>query len=75
MGENGVNDKQSFLRAFYDEVQKGQDRMFWCTSSQLDESIVTQFQDYLDRESGDQRVRSQDSGSEGSLLHSTSNPS
>uniref|UniRef100_K1QSQ3 Uncharacterized protein n=1 Tax=Magallana gigas TaxID=29159 RepID=K1QSQ3_MAGGI len=75
VGENGVNDKQSFLRAFYEQVQKGQDRMFWCTSSQLDESIVTQFQDYLGRESGDQRAQSQDSGSEGSLLRSTSNPS
>nr|XP_034312955.1 caspase recruitment domain-containing protein 11 isoform X1 [Crassostrea gigas]XP_034312956.1 caspase recruitment domain-containing protein 11 isoform X1 [Crassostrea gigas]XP_034312957.1 caspase recruitment domain-containing protein 11 isoform X1 [Crassostrea gigas]XP_034312958.1 caspase recruitment domain-containing protein 11 isoform X1 [Crassostrea gigas]XP_034312959.1 caspase recruitment domain-containing protein 11 isoform X1 [Crassostrea gigas] len=74
VGENGVNDKQSFLRAFYEQVQKGQDRMFWCTSSQLDESIVTQFQDYLGRESGDQRAQSQDSGSEGSLLRSTSNP-
>lgn len=74
VGENGVNDKQSFLRAFYEQVQKGQDRMFWCTSLQLDESIVTQFQDYLGRESGDQRAQSQDSGSEGSLLRSTSNP-
>lgn len=74
VGENGVNDKQSFLRAFYEQVQRGQDRMFWCTSSQLDESIVTQFQDYLGRESGDQRAQSQDSGSEGSLLRSTSNP-
>ncbi|XP_048758252.1 caspase recruitment domain-containing protein 14-like isoform X2 [Ostrea edulis] len=72
VGNAGIKDRKSFLRVFYDGVQKGQERMCWFSSSQLDGSTMEQYQDYLGKESTDQHTRSQDSNNEVTPLYERS---
>ncbi|XP_062599398.1 caspase recruitment domain-containing protein 11-like isoform X4 [Saccostrea cucullata] len=74
VGSDGVRDRKSFLKAFYERVQKGQDRVCWLSSSQLDGSTTEQYQDYLGSESTRQQNQSQDSNNEVKLLRSSSTP-